>query len=107
MFIYIGLIGKPNLSGYCASKFAIVGMTEALGKEFKKIKIYSVCPRAVATSMSNHKGNSPVLIAKAYIKLLKGKTKIKNGGHFLVGREKDSRKVWKNGVPTVKLNPKS
>ena len=96
--------GKPNLSAYVASKFAIIGLTESLAKEFKpNIRVYAVCPHSVATGMSNFKGNSPVLIAKTYIKVLKEKARIKSGGHIVAGTLKDANKDWKGKVPTVKL----
>jgi all-trans-retinol dehydrogenase (NAD+) len=51
-----GLMGVVNLSAYCASKFAVVGMTEAIRQETKKkglkdVKFTTVCPSFVATGM--------------------------------------------------------
>ncbi|MAH03777.1 oxidoreductase [Candidatus Pacearchaeota archaeon] len=94
---------KPNISAYVASKFAIIGLTESLAKEFKpNIRVYAVCPHSVATGMSKFKGNSPVLIAKTYIKVLKEKAGIKSGGHIIAGTLKDVHKDWKGKVPTVR-----
>ncbi len=100
----VGFKGKPNLSVYSASKFAVLGITESLAKEFSpSIKVYAVTPKSIATGMSNFRGNSPVLVAKAYVDILKGKIKLRPGAHYIVGKDKDSNKKWKGGVPTVKL----
>lgn len=99
----VGLYGKPNLSVYSSSKFAIIGITESLAREFKNIKVFAVTPRSIATGMSNFKGNSPVLVARKYVWILKNATKLKSGKHFVVGKEKDATRPWKNGVPSVKL----
>ncbi|MEX0920122.1 MAG: SDR family oxidoreductase [Candidatus Pacearchaeota archaeon] len=100
----VGYKGKKNLSVYSASKFAVLGLTESLAKEFyPKIRVYAITPRAIATSMSNFKGNSPVLVANAYVRALKEKLGLKPGQHKTVGTEKNARKKWKNGVPSVKI----
>ncbi len=100
----VGLFGKPNLTVYSSSKFAIIGLTESLAKElYPKIRVFAVTPRSIATGMSKFHGNSPVLVAKKYIDILKNAEKLKSGSHFIVGKESDSNKNWKNGVPTVKL----
>ncbi len=46
-----GLMGIPSESAYCASKFAVVGLTEALRNEMrgKGIKVSLVCPSYVRT----------------------------------------------------------
>lgn len=98
--------GKKNLSAYTASKFAIIGLTEALAKEFyPKIRVYAIAPHSIATGMSGFKGNSPVLVAKAYVRALKEKIGIKSGGHVVVGTIKDANKKWKK-VPTVRIKSK-
>lgn len=99
----VGLMGKPCLSVYSASKFAILGLTQSLAKEFKRIKVFAVTPRSIATGMSDFKGNSPVLVAKKYVDILKHSEKFSSGKHFIVGTNKDANKVWKSGVPSVKL----
>lgn len=47
-----GKSGIPGLSVYCASKFAVIGLTESLAGETKKVKVYAVCPGGVNTKMS-------------------------------------------------------
>ncbi|WP_437599497.1 SDR family oxidoreductase [Sorangium sp. So ce590] len=46
-----GLQGYPNEAIYCASKFAQVGLTQALDREFwqENIKVSAVCPGGVET----------------------------------------------------------
>ncbi len=48
-----GKIGFPGLSHYCASKFAVVGFTNSLAKEFarKGVTINAICPGLVGTDM--------------------------------------------------------
>jgi NAD(P)-dependent dehydrogenase (short-subunit alcohol dehydrogenase family) len=48
-----GTKGGPDRSAYIASKFAVVGLTKALGEEFKpyKIRVNAVCPGPVDTKM--------------------------------------------------------
>jgi len=47
-----GLHGIPEFSVYCASKFGVNGVTEAIAAELEgQIKVYSICPGAVDTDM--------------------------------------------------------
>jgi len=50
-----GLIGLPGLSDYCATKFGVVGFSEALRLEMKKsapgVKVTCICPSFIATGM--------------------------------------------------------
>lgn len=50
-----GLIGAPLLAHYCASKFAVVGLTESIAKELAPygINVNAVCPGFVKTSMQD------------------------------------------------------
>ncbi len=45
-----GKEGYAGLTAYCASKFAVLGFTESLGKELKQ-KVVAVCPGGVDTDM--------------------------------------------------------
>jgi len=49
-----GLFGAPGLATYCASKFAVVGLTEALEHEFAVlgISVAAVLPAVVNTELS-------------------------------------------------------
>jgi len=46
-----GKTGIPTLAVYCASKFAIIGLTEASAFEVENIKIVALCPGSVDTGM--------------------------------------------------------
>jgi len=50
---YLGKIAAPGLGHYCASKFAVVGLTQSLACELGpyKITVNSVCPGDVDTPM--------------------------------------------------------
>jgi len=50
-----GLEGYPGGSAYCATKYAIQGMTEALRKELvaTPLRVTSICPGMVSTEFSN------------------------------------------------------
>ncbi len=47
-----GKSGIPTLSVYCASKFAVIGLTEAAAREVSRsVKIVALCPASVDTGM--------------------------------------------------------
>jgi short-subunit dehydrogenase len=51
-----GLLAMPRLAPYCASKFAVVGFSDALRQEMKKygcngVKVTCVCPSVISTGM--------------------------------------------------------
>jgi NAD(P)-dependent dehydrogenase (short-subunit alcohol dehydrogenase family) len=48
-----GLVGVPSMAPYCASKFAVVGLSEALGAELAPhgIKVTAICPGVIATDI--------------------------------------------------------
>lgn len=52
-----GLKGKPEISGYSASKFAIKGLTESTRRELKdlNIKIYQIFPGGMKTEIYKEK----------------------------------------------------
>lgn len=49
-----GLNGNPGLSGYSASKFAVIGMSQSLMKEVRKhnIRVNTLTPSTIATDMT-------------------------------------------------------
>lgn len=49
-----GLNGNPNISGYCASKFAVIGLSESLMKEVRKnnIRVNTLTPSTIETDMT-------------------------------------------------------
>jgi 3-oxoacyl-[acyl-carrier protein] reductase len=82
-----GKAGFANLSVYCASKFGVIGITESLAEEVSDygIKVFSVCPGAVATQMQKkfmsneeferHRNQmiQPEEVAQKVLQLVKGK----------------------------------
>jgi NAD(P)-dependent dehydrogenase (short-subunit alcohol dehydrogenase family) len=61
-----GLIGLPNAGIYCASKFAVVAISEALHHELalrkSKIKVSVVCPASVNTHIYDSERNRPTAL---------------------------------------------
>lgn len=49
-----GLRGEPDFSGYCASKFGVIGLTQSLAREVGPagVRVNAVCPGAVASEMN-------------------------------------------------------
>jgi len=60
-----GKQGFPELAAYCASKFALIGLTESLAAELTQqaIRVYAVCPGSTDTRMwhSLYPGEEPDL----------------------------------------------
>jgi NAD(P)-dependent dehydrogenase (short-subunit alcohol dehydrogenase family) len=49
-----GLVALPNVSAYCPSKSAVIGLTRAAAAEFAPdIRVNVICPGGVATPMSD------------------------------------------------------
>lgn len=48
-----GIVGFAGLSNYCASKYALVGFTSSIAKEYARqnVRINSICPGIVETDM--------------------------------------------------------
>jgi meso-butanediol dehydrogenase/(S,S)-butanediol dehydrogenase/diacetyl reductase len=48
-----GKEGHPNMAAYCGSKFAAIGITQSLAKEFAadNIRVNAICPGIVGTAM--------------------------------------------------------
>jgi NAD(P)-dependent dehydrogenase (short-subunit alcohol dehydrogenase family) len=48
-----GLVALPNVSAYCPSKSAVIGLTRAAAAEFAPdVRVNAICPGGVATPMS-------------------------------------------------------
>jgi len=84
----MGKMGFPELSAYCASKFAVLGLTEALAYEVSpSVKVYAVCPGGTDTAMYRSlypeddvsKLRSPEEVASAIVALCKGEVKLGYG----------------------------
>lgn len=80
-----GLVGTPNHTDYCASKFAVRGFTEALMAELKEshIQVHIVHPGGIATNIARSESSQvfnnhylstpPEAIAEFVIKCIKKK----------------------------------
>ncbi len=74
-----GKLGAPLLAHYTASKFAVVGFTQALAKEVAEhgIRVNAVCPGFVRTSMQDReiawegelRGMTPEAVREEYVSL--------------------------------------
>jgi len=57
----LGKVGIAEYATYCASKFGVVGFTQALADELagKQVRVWAVCPGLVDTAMAGQAGVSP------------------------------------------------
>ncbi|WP_457554814.1 SDR family NAD(P)-dependent oxidoreductase [Candidatus Pyrohabitans sp.] len=83
-----GKMGFPELSAYCASKFAVLGLTQALALEVSpKVRVYAVCPGGTDTRMYRSlypeddfsKLLSPEEVASAIVALCRGEVSLGYG----------------------------
>lgn len=119
-----GLVGSPNGSDYCASKFAVRGLTEALMAELsgKHVSVHLVHPGGVATGIvkdaksqafgQRFLKSSPDMVATKVIagirnrkaRIVCGKDSFKTWmGANLVPQGLLSRMIWREVGPTVDL----
>lgn len=58
-----GLFGAPGIAPYCASKFALVGLSESLAREMEMsgtdVKVSVLCPGYVRTNIFDSQRNRP------------------------------------------------
>lgn len=93
-----GKSGIPELSIYCASKFAVIGLTEALALEAgSRLRVYAVCPAGVDTGMyrslySDEPFLEPEDISKKVLELCLPGTALPSGASIEVYRK--SRKLF-------------
>ena len=73
------LDGYPDLSVYCATKFAVRGFSQALAQELKHVKVYVINPGVIATRMNDFRGMPPEKVAEIILNVAKGKYKLESG----------------------------
>lgn len=74
-----GMQGYPQMTTYCATKFAVRGFTEALSQELPKHIVLCVNPGLTATRMTDFKGVAPEDVAQIILDTAKGKHKPESG----------------------------
>lgn len=83
----LGKFGMANFTLYCASKFGVIGFTEALAEELKNAKAYAVCPGQTNTRMTTENFpdvdvnsiDQPEDVAKVVLRLCMPNCNVKNG----------------------------
>jgi 3-oxoacyl-[acyl-carrier protein] reductase len=58
----LGRSGLANFSAYCASKFGVIGFSEAMADEYRAtgIRVYAVCPGRTSTEMQRQLGGETI-----------------------------------------------
>ena len=96
----------PNLAAYSATKFALIGMTQALSKEndWSNLSCISVCPAGMNTDMREslfgikdaQKQQTSMSVAKIIKNILTKTIPVENGSEILI----------KNGrIQRIELSP--
>ena len=91
----LGQMGMAGYAAYCASKFGVVGFTEALADELAGtgISVWAVCPGQVDTAMARRAGASaaerrglirPETVARVIADLATGRRRQKSGSPVAV-----------------------
>lgn len=75
-----GKTAYSDLTAYCATKFGVIGFTQALSQELSNIKVYAVNPGLTATRMTDFAGDDPAKVAKVILNTAKGEYGINSGG---------------------------
>ncbi|MFB6294316.1 MAG: SDR family NAD(P)-dependent oxidoreductase, partial [Candidatus Nanohaloarchaea archaeon] len=67
-----GKTGVAQGSAYCGSKFAVIGMTEALADELADtdITVNAVCPGRTKTAMTDFEGVPPGTVAETILEVV-------------------------------------
>lgn len=92
-----GLGGKPQLSAYCSSKFAIKGLTESIREEIANspIKIYSLHPGGMQTDIYKEKYPEDLqdymLVDDVAEKVINNLKSAEPEEDFIIKRKKSSR----------------
>jgi NAD(P)-dependent dehydrogenase (short-subunit alcohol dehydrogenase family) len=89
----------PRLAGYCSTKFAIRGITEAVAKETEVtgVKSISISPAGINTKMrvslfgkeDADKQQSPERIAEVLCSIIRGDIQVSNGADVVLLKDKE------------------
>ena len=90
----LGKSGIANMGAYCASKFGVVGLTQALAEEvkLKGIQIFAVCPGPTYTELHRRVVGDrlaelsmpPEKVAQKIVGLVRGEIQVSSGGAIVV-----------------------
>jgi len=90
----LGQKAIPNYSAYCASKFGVIGFSQALAEEVRSggIKVFIVCPAATKTDLHRQLVGEeiaklampPEQVAKKIGDLITGKILLPSGGILII-----------------------
>ncbi|PSN11549.1 NAD(P)-dependent oxidoreductase [filamentous cyanobacterium CCT1] len=93
----LGKTGIANFSAYSASKFGVIGLTQAIAKEYdpKQICIYALCPGRTSTNMQKQLGGAfvaelsmpPEKVAQKIVGLISGEIKAKSGEDITIDQQ--------------------
>jgi len=93
----LGKTGIANFSAYSASKFGVIGLTQAVAKEYQsnQIRVYAVCPGRTSTDMQKRLGGNliasmsmpPEMVANKVIQIINGNTMTKSGGDVVINNQ--------------------
>jgi 3-oxoacyl-[acyl-carrier protein] reductase len=93
----LGLRALANFGAYSASKFGVVGLTQALAKEIKhqNIRTYAVCPNLTSTAMQTSLSSKrisrlsmePEKIAEKILALTSREIALESGGALVIDEQ--------------------
>jgi NAD(P)-dependent dehydrogenase (short-subunit alcohol dehydrogenase family) len=95
----LGRTGVANHAAYCASKFGVIGLTQALAEEVAPhgIRVYAVCPGATDTDLHRgivgdelaRLGMPPQTVAETIVGVVTGETVLPTGASLVIDQSVD------------------